>query len=130
MFKNKISISLINSSDFFSEAARRIAASGLPVLPSPRSTALINQAKYMSALQEKRKLVARLPSRIPTKQLPRIQRRTDAPLRPQSNIISQKSKSFSNASFIDKLLHSQSQLYSLKNIQMQGYKYILFSSSY
>jgi len=74
----------------------------------------------MAALHRKRKLVARLPPKIPISQLPRIQRRTDAPLRPRSKTITQKSNSLTNASFLDKLLHSQSQLYSLKNIQIQG----------
>jgi hypothetical protein len=74
----------------------------------------------MTALRRKRKLVARLPRKIPINQLPRIQRRSDAPVRPGSKTITQKSKSLVNASFLDKLLHSQNQLYSLENIQMKG----------
>ena len=70
----------------------------------------------MSKLRQKRKLVARLPPKIPINKLPRIQRRSDAPLRPKSNTIIRKSK----ASFLDKLLHSQQQLRTLANIQIQG----------
>jgi hypothetical protein len=53
-------------------------------------------------------------------QLPRIQHRTDAPLRPRSKRIAQRSNLPTSASFIDKLLHSQKQLYSLETIQIQG----------
>jgi len=74
----------------------------------------------MAALQRKRKLFARLPPRIPVNQLPRIQHRTDAPFRLRSKAITQKSNPRASTSFIDKLLHSQKQLYSLENIQMQG----------
>jgi len=74
----------------------------------------------MAALQLKRKLFARLPPRIPVNQLPRIQRRTDASFRPCSRATTQKSNPRASASFIDKLLHSQKQLHSLENIQMQG----------
>ncbi len=74
----------------------------------------------MAALQRKRKRFARLPPKIPVNQLPRIQHRTDAPLRPRSKRIAQRSNLPTSASFIDKLLHSQKQLYSLETIQIQG----------
>jgi len=105
---------------FCSEAARRIGASGIPILSSPRTTALISQVKNMATLNRKRKQFLHLPPKIPVNQLPRIQRRTDAPFRPRSNTITQKSNPPASASFIDKLLHSQKQLYSMENIEMQG----------
>jgi hypothetical protein len=74
----------------------------------------------MATLKRKRKRVARLPPRILIHQLPRIQRRTDAPLPPRSKTITPKRNRSAGTSFIDQLLHSQKQLYSLENFQTQG----------
>lgn len=108
-----------DSNNFFSysEAARRIAASGKPIIPSPRSAALISQTQNMAALRHKRQQYARLPPKISVNQLPRIQRRTDAPLRPHLKPINRISN---NIPFLDNLLRSQEELYLLQNIQMQG----------
>ena len=106
--------------NFYSEAVRRIAESGIPVVPYPRSMALISQAKNMAALHRKRKQFARLPPKIPINQLPRIRRRTDAILRPQPKLVNKKFNRSTSTSFIDKLLQSQQQLHSFEHIQMQG----------
>jgi hypothetical protein len=70
----------------------------------------------MAVLKRKRKQFARLPPKIPINQMPRIQRRADAPTRPRSKPKAQPS----NAPFIDKLLQSQNHLHSFQNVQCQG----------
>ena len=106
--------------DLFREAARRIATSGLPISPSSQLTALKDQKKNMAKLRLRRVLVARLPSKIFTQELPRIPRRTDAPVRPPLETMVRKSTPLTKASFIDKLLHSQNQLHCSKNVQIKG----------
>ena len=74
----------------------------------------------MAELQRKRKRFRRLPPRMPISQLPRIQRRADAPIRPRLKTIAPKSNPPASASFMDKLLYAQKHLYSLENVRMQG----------
>jgi hypothetical protein len=78
------------------------------------------QEQNMAILKRKRKQFARLPPKIPVNQLPRIQRRADAPLLLRSKPVSQRPRPSASASFIDKLLHSQNHLLSLQNVQVQG----------
>ena len=74
----------------------------------------------MAELRIRRKMITRLPPKISTNELPRIPRRTDAPSRPPIAAAPGKLNPLVKASFMDKLLHSQNQLHSSKNIQIQG----------
>lgn len=74
----------------------------------------------MAKLRIRRKMVARLPPKISTDELPRIPRRTDASPRPPIATAPGKLNPLTKASFMDKLLHSQNQLHSSENILVQG----------
>lgn len=105
---------------FCREAARRIAASGLPVCLSPKLASLENQKKFMTELRTRRKMITRLPPKISTNELPRIPRRADAPSRPTIATPPGKLNPLVKTSFMDKLLHLQNQLHSAEHIQIQG----------
>jgi hypothetical protein len=110
-----------NFYDFISEAARRIAVSGIPILARPQTAPLMKQENNMTVDRKQariRRCVPVLP-RISINQLPRIQRRADAPPRPKPKPKTQEPNPTSS-SFIDRLLNAQKHLHSSQNIQMQG----------
>ncbi|CAF2522575.1 unnamed protein product [Rotaria sp. Silwood2] len=119
------------------EAARRIAASGIPILSRSHTEPSISREL---SIRRTTPTLDRVPSRtirpprvapvqplIPINQLPRIQRRTDAPLRPRpiprsSTTTTRTSDSISSIapSFIDNLLNSQERLHNLQNVRIHG----------
>ncbi len=139
---NKFCFLSKNDSVLFSEAARRIAASGIPILSSSQTEPSISRAL---SIRHTTPTLDRVPSRtirppplppsqprIPINQLPRIQRRIDAPSRPRprplpaSRPAPAPSTQTSNPtplttpSFIDHLLNSQERLHNLQNVRMHG----------
>lgn len=122
----------------FSEAARRIAASGIPILSrsqtEPSISRELNIRRTMPTLDRVPSRTIRPPAlpptqpRTPISQLPRIQRRVDAPParprprapRPPTIIRTSNSTSSTNPSFIDNLLNSQERLHNLQNVRMHG----------
>ncbi|CAF1300387.1 unnamed protein product [Rotaria sp. Silwood1] len=118
------------------EAARRIAASGIPIMSRSHTEPSISREL---SIRRTTPILDRVPSRtirppriaptqprIPINQLPRIQRRTDAPVRPSptprsSTMTTRPSNSTSSVapSFIDNLLNSQERLHNLQNMSIQ-----------
>ena len=122
----------------FSEAARRIAASGIPILSRSRTQPSISREL---SLQRHTINLDRIPSRtirpaaatnvrtrpppsppqVPIHQLPRIRRRPDAPIREPSRIRTiQRTVTAPTPSFLDNLLNSQERLHTLQNIRLHG----------
>ncbi|UJR22487.1 hypothetical protein I4U23_025540 [Adineta vaga] len=85
-----------------------------------RSAVLLRQKRFMTELKRHRKRLNNLPPKVSVAQLPRMKRRVDAPSRPK--VVIPKSTRLANVSFLDKLLHEQNNLHTLKNVQMQGAK--------
>jgi len=125
---------------FYSEAVRRIAASGIPILSRSQTEPSISQEL---SVRRTTPTLDRVPSRtirppplppsqprIPINQLPRIQRRVDAPSRPRATTTTRRTTaittrisnptSSNNPSFIDNLLNSQERLHNLQNVRMHG----------
>jgi hypothetical protein len=121
----------------FSEAARRIAASGIPILSRIETEPSISRDL---SIRRTTPPLDRVPSRtirppplppsqprIPIHQLPRIQRRADAstrvrprPAPPTLIRTTTDLTSSTNPSFIDNLLNSQERLHNLQNVRMHG----------
>jgi hypothetical protein len=125
---------------FLSEAARRIAASGIPILsrsqtePSiSRELSLRRAIPSLDRIPTRTIRTAASQPRTPVHQLPRIQRRADAPRRIRSAAATTTTAttttmittaanvtSSTGPSFIDGLLNSQERLHNLQNIRMHG----------
>lgn len=126
--------------EFFSEAARRIAASGIPILSRTQTEPSISRAL---SLEHQQIHLDRVPSRtirpsaparsstprVPIHQLPRIRRRPDAApaaAAPRTTTASTRTVQRTNTapaatpSFIDHLLTSQERLHNLQNVRMHG----------
>ncbi|CAF1062728.1 unnamed protein product [Rotaria sordida] len=119
------------------EAARRIAASGIPILARSHTEPSISREL---SVRRTTPTLDRVPSRtirpptqprIPINQLPRIQRRADAPLRsrptprlpsppPPTTTQTSHSTSSNVPSFLDNLLNSQQRLHNLQNVRING----------
>ncbi|CAM4754905.1 unnamed protein product [Rotaria magnacalcarata] len=114
------------------EAARRIAASGIPILSRSHTEPSISRELSVRRTPTLDRVPSRTirpsplppaPPRIPISQLPRIQRRNDAPRRPRPTLpVPPSSTRTSNAapSFLDTLLNSQERLHNLQNVRIHG----------
>ncbi|CAF3286474.1 unnamed protein product [Rotaria socialis] len=117
------------------EAARRIAASGIPIISRSHTEPSISRELSVRRTPTLDRVPSRTirpsplppaPPRIPISQLPRIQRRNDAPSRPRPTLPvpppSRSSTRTSNAapSFLDTLLNSQERLHNLQNVRIHG----------
>ncbi len=112
---------------FYSEAARRIAASGIPILSraqtEPSISRDLSMRRTMPTLDRIPSRTIRpptLPPRIPINQLPRIHRRAGAPSRSRPTATPPTTTNPTGPSFIDNLLHSQERLHNLQNVRMHG----------
>lgn len=123
----------------YSEAARRIAASGIPILSrtqtEPSISRQLSVRRIIPSLEPVPSRTIRpprlppAPPRIPIRQLPRIQRRVDAPPRPRPVQQQQQPAppqqhlnrtSSTTSSFLDNLLNTQQRLHNLQNVRIQG----------
>ncbi|CAF3739368.1 unnamed protein product [Rotaria socialis] len=117
------------------EAARRIAASGIPIISRSHTEPSISRELSVRRTPTLDRVPSRTirpsplppaPPRIPISQLPRIQRRNDAPSRPRPTLPvpppPRSSTRTSNAapSFLDTLLNSQERLHNLQNVRIHG----------
>ncbi|UJR26601.1 hypothetical protein I4U23_007921 [Adineta vaga] len=124
-----------------SEAARRIAASGIPILTRTQTEPSISREL---SIQRMTPSLDRAPSRtirppplsqprVPISQLPRIQRRANTLNRERpaaaaaavatitnNNNNNNIATHTANPSFLDNLLHSQERLHNLQNVRMHG----------
>lgn len=124
----------INNYVIFSEAARRIAASGIPILTrastEPSISRELSIRRTTPALDRvPSRTIRPPPMRVPINQLPRIRRRADAPVRARpapappatttTTAAANPARSVSS-SFIDNLLRSQQRLHNMQSVRLHG----------